>query len=42
MKAFNEIDHYEFTNGRHAAIVNEIQSQGKEYVYVHHFKTKSN
>jgi len=32
MKAFNEIDHYEFINGRRAEVVKEIQSKGKEFI----------
>lgn len=32
MQAFNEIQLYDFTNGRQADIVNEIQSKGKDYI----------
>ena len=32
MRAFNEINHYDFVNGRHAEIIKEIQSKGKDYI----------
>ncbi len=32
MKAFNEISHYDFENGRHGDIVREILSKGKDYI----------
>lgn len=32
MKAFDEINYYEFINGRHAEIIREIQSKGKDYI----------
>jgi hypothetical protein len=32
MRAFNEISHYDFENGRHGDIVKEIQSKGKDYI----------
>lgn len=32
MRAFNEISHYDFENGRHGSIVKEIQSKGKDYI----------
>lgn len=32
MRAFNEIQFYDFQNGRHADIINEIQSKGKDYI----------
>lgn len=32
MRAFNEISHYDFENGRHADIIKEIQSKGKDYI----------
>ncbi|MGN6296496.1 MAG: hypothetical protein ACTHM7_06925 [Ginsengibacter sp.] len=32
MRAFNEISHYDFENGRHRDIVREIQSKEKDYI----------
>ena len=32
MRAFNEIQFYDFQNGRHADIINEIQGKGKDYI----------
>lgn len=32
MRAFNEISHYDFENGRHSDIKREIQSKGKDYI----------
>lgn len=32
MRAFNEISHYDFENGRQGQIVKEIQSKGKDYI----------
>ena len=32
MRAFNEISHYDFENGRQGDIVKEIQGKGKDYI----------
>lgn len=32
MRAFNEISHYDFVNGRYGEIVRENQSKGKDYI----------